>query len=72
MKIKFLLLAFLVCWGASANFYCQPDPVNDLIVTGVAIINNNYQGPRQKCYDVPLDAVTRNKNVQAIAVPKSF
>jgi hypothetical protein len=72
MKIKFLLLAFLVCLSTSQPNYCQQDPANDLVVTGIAIINNNFQGPRQKCYDIPLDAVTRNKNAQAIAVPRSF
>lgn len=72
MKIKVLLLAFLVCWSASADFYCQPDPANDLIVTGVAVINNNYQSSRQKCYDIPLNAVTKSRSIQAIAVPKSF
>lgn len=72
MKTKILIFIMLACWATSANQYCQADPLGDLIVIGSASFYNNYQGPRQRCFDIPADAITRSKNAQAVAVPSNI
>lgn len=72
MKQRFILLLLLSILIAANSQFCDGDKNNDLIITGTTSFSYTYQSSRQRCYEIPSDAITRRDNVQAIAVPSSI